>query len=111
MATQPRDEGPSPQPITITDSAGETVTLDAEYFRQAEEARCVRLAAPPLSDDELARLRRQHPKQAWYWTRAWQEGEREVDENIEAGRRGPVYSSADELQDALDRIPLADADV
>lgn len=30
--------------------------------------------------------------QAWFWTRRWQEGERQADEDIEAGR---VYSFPD----------------
>ena len=31
--------------------------------------------------------------QAWFWTREWQEGEREVDEDLRGGRvRGPFRS-------------------
>lgn len=111
MATQPQDEGSPAKPMRIADSTGETVTLDAEYFRRAEEARRARLTAPPLSEGELAHLREQYPEQAWYWTREWQEGEREADEDIDAGRCGPIYDSDEELQATLDRIPPRDADV
>ncbi len=36
--------------------------------------------------------------QAWFWSREWQEGEREVDEDIRAGRvRGP-FKTVDEIK-------------
>jgi hypothetical protein len=42
--------------------------------------------------------------QAWFWTEEWQAGERQVDEDIAAGRTiGPFYS-AEEMFDALDKI-------
>jgi len=40
--------------------------------------------------------------QAWFWTPAWQEGEREVDEHIAAGRT-TYFDSAEEFLAALDR--------
>jgi hypothetical protein len=39
--------------------------------------------------------------QAWFWTPEWQEGEREVDEAIAAGRT-TYFGSADEFLAALD---------
>lgn len=104
MATQPQDERTASAPITITDSTGETVTLDAAYFRRSAEARRARLALPPLSDEELAERRARYPDQAWYWTRERQDGEREVDGTTETGRHGPIFDGDEELQAALDAI-------
>ena len=39
--------------------------------------------------------------QAYFWTKRWQEGEREANEDIEAGRVG-VFDSVDELIKDLD---------
>jgi len=41
--------------------------------------------------------------QAWYWTPEWQEGEREADEQIARGELSPVFDSAEEMFDHLDR--------
>jgi len=40
--------------------------------------------------------------QAYFWTRKWQEGEREADEDIKAGRV-KSFDSVEELTDDLDR--------
>jgi hypothetical protein len=40
--------------------------------------------------------------QTWFWTPEWQEGEREVDEHIAAGRT-TYFDSVDEFLAALDR--------
>jgi hypothetical protein len=40
--------------------------------------------------------------QAWFWTPAWQEGEREVDHAIATGDLSPVFSTLDELFSDLD---------
>lgn len=40
--------------------------------------------------------------QAWFWTPEWQEGEREVDEALAAGR-ATYFDSAEEFLAALDR--------
>ena len=40
--------------------------------------------------------------QAWFWTPEWQEGEREVDEHLAAGRT-ERFDSVDEFLAALDR--------
>lgn len=39
--------------------------------------------------------------QAWYWTTEWQEGEREADEDIAAGRT-VKFGSVDEMDHELD---------
>jgi AbrB family looped-hinge helix DNA binding protein len=41
-------------------------------------------------------------EQAWFWTERWQRMEREVDEDIAAGRE-VTYDSADEFLDYLDK--------
>ncbi len=50
-------------------SDGETITLDEDYFQQQDVAIHARLAAPQLSDKELARRRAASPDEAWLWTR------------------------------------------
>ena len=37
------------------------------------------------------------PEQKWWWTEAWQKGEREAEEDIQAGRVSGPFKSADEL--------------
>jgi AbrB family looped-hinge helix DNA binding protein len=41
------------------------------------------------------------PTQAWFWTPEWQEGERQADEDIAAGR-GDRYESDEEFLAALE---------
>lgn len=36
--------------------------------------------------------------QAWFWTREWQEGEREVDEDLRAGRVLGPFRSMEEMK-------------
>lgn len=50
------------------------------------------------------------PEQAWFWTREWQEREREADEDLATGRV-TRYESDDEFLAALDeRTKPLDAD-
>lgn len=77
---------------TITDSDGETIMLDDDYFRRQDEERRARLAAPSLSDDDLAAMRAAHPEQAWFWMREWYDSEREIDEQRAAGIQGTIYT-------------------
>jgi hypothetical protein len=50
------------------------------------------------------------PEQAWFWTREWQEKEREADADLVAGR-STSYESDDDLLSALDkRTKPVDAD-
>jgi AbrB family looped-hinge helix DNA binding protein len=39
--------------------------------------------------------------QAWFWTAAWQAGEREASEELEAGK-GEIYESSDDFLASLD---------
>lgn len=39
--------------------------------------------------------------QAWFWTREWQEGEREAEEDIRAGRVTGAFKNIDELKKHL----------
>ncbi|MFC1937591.1 AbrB/MazE/SpoVT family DNA-binding domain-containing protein [Chloroflexota bacterium] len=41
--------------------------------------------------------------QAYFWTKKWQEGEKEADEDIKAGRV-KVFHSADELMNDLEQV-------
>jgi len=54
-------------------------------------------------------MREVDPEQAWFWTPEWQEGEREVDEDIAFGR-GTRYDSDEEFLAALeaDLKPLSE---
>ena len=45
------------------------------------------------------------PEQAWFWSKRWQEMERRVQEDIEAGRT----QSYDSVEDALSDLELGDA--
>lgn len=51
-----------------------------------------------------------NPDQAWFWTREWQEKEREADADLAAGR-GTRYEGDDDFLAALDeRMKPVDAD-
>lgn len=50
------------------------------------------------------------PDQAWFWTKEWQAGEREADEEIRSGR-GRVFYSEEEFLASLEEVALGDADV
>ncbi len=54
-------------------------------------------------------MREIDPKQAWFWTPEWQEGEREADEDIAAGRV-TRYDSDEQFLAALeaDLKPLSE---
>ncbi len=36
--------------------------------------------------------------QAWFWSREWQEGEREVDEDLRAGRVAGPFKTVEEMK-------------
>ncbi len=63
---------------------------------------------PPRTDEELAAMRAAHPNQAWFWTRAFYDGEREAEARRSAGDRGPVQYSTEEFLAFLDSRPAAD---
>jgi hypothetical protein len=41
----------------------------------------------------------------WFWGDEWQRGEREVDDFLASGKRGPVYTTFEDLKDHLERLP------
>lgn len=45
-----------------------------------------------------------HDDQAWYWTEAWQQGEREADEDIQRRRVSRPFDNEEELFKYLDRV-------
>ena len=49
----------------------------------------------------LSRLEVIHPEQAWFWTERWQKMEREVEEDIAAGRT-KTFDSVDDFINYLD---------
>jgi hypothetical protein len=50
------------------------------------------------------------PDQAWFWTREWQEKEREADEDLTAGRSTRYESDEDFLAALDERMKPLDAD-
>jgi len=50
-------------------------------------------------------------EQAWFWTREWQEREREADEDLAAGRVTRFESDEDFLTELDERTKPLDADV
>jgi hypothetical protein len=50
------------------------------------------------------------PEQAWFWTREWQEHEREADEDLAAGRATRFESDEDVLAELDERTKPLDAD-
>ena len=77
---------------------------------------------PGLAEDALFEaVRREdgvielHPKtvtdtdQAWFWTEAWQKGERQADEDIAAGRF-EVFDDVETFLAHLDAIPASELD-
>lgn len=51
---------------------------------------------------QLRAVRMVPAEQAWFWTREWQEGEREASEDIAAGRLSPVYKDMADMFDDMD---------
>lgn len=69
-------------------AAARTVT-DAVAVRRIEGAT---YPLPPRTDEELEAMRAAYPDQAWFWTRAWYDGEREADAEQAAGQFERYYS-------------------
>ncbi|MCX8103513.1 MAG: AbrB/MazE/SpoVT family DNA-binding domain-containing protein [Candidatus Bipolaricaulota bacterium] len=44
------------------------------------------------------------PDQAWFWTKEWQKGEREADEDIRAGRTYGPFDSVKEMMKHFEAI-------
>ena len=63
------------------------------------------LDAEVAGDGILLRPRQpRDPEQWWYWTEEWQAAEREIEDDLAADRRGPVFSSGAEFLAALREI-------
>ena len=87
--------------ISIPDDIREAAHLrDGEELEAEITAAGILLRTPQPID----------PNQAWFWTKEWQEGEREADEDIKAGR-GRVFYSDEEFLASLEEDALDDADV
>ena len=67
---------------------------------------------PPRTDQELAAMRAAHPDQAWFWTRAFYDKEREAEADAEArraaGEAPTIYYNEEEFFAFLDSRPAAD---
>lgn len=50
------------------------------------------------------------PGQAWFWTREWQEKEREADDDLAAGRVTSIDTDAEFLAALVERTKPLDAD-
>lgn len=46
------------------------------------------------------------PTQSWFWSKEWQEGEREVEEHIKKGRVSRVFNTAKQAVKALKKGKL-----
>lgn len=93
---------------TVTLSPDGQVTLPPE-IRAAAQFRAGEQILLEFTDQGIL-LRAIDPDQTWFWVPEWQEGEREVDEAIARGERGPIYHDTEEFLAALDHIPLPPAD-
>ena len=79
---------------------------DAAQLRDGEELEAEVTAVGIL----LRTFQPINPDQAWFWTKEWQAGEREADDDIKAGR-GRVFFSEEEFLASLEEDALDDADV
>lgn len=90
--------------------AGEQLDADRGYtVRRIEDAT---YPLPPRTDEELEAMRAAHPDQAWFWTRAFYDSEREAEAEAEvrraAGEQRTIYYSDEEFLAFLDSRPAAD---
>ena len=73
-----------------------------EEIREAAQLKEGDTVVIEVADDQGLVIRHIDPEQAWFWSREWHEGEREVDEAIARGERGTVYHSTEEFLAGLD---------
>ena len=79
--------GPKHQ-VTIPAEALERLGLEPGDFLEVQvDGEALRLVPQKLIPKD----------QAWFWTREWQEGEREAEEDIEQGRVSGPFDSVDQL--------------
>ena len=73
------------------------VTISAEVMKKLKLKQGDFLEIQATEDGVQLVPQRLIPRdQAWYWTKEWQEMEREADEDIASGRVSPIFDSADE---------------
>lgn len=60
----------------------------------------------PIREQAFALMQRLNPEQAWFWTEAWQAGEREVDRHLAAGAV-TTFATDEEFDAALDALDTA----
>lgn len=99
MATKPEPEGTAPQD-TLRDlvEVARRLTPDQQGVALTLLQRLAERRPPllPMTGEELAAMRAAYPDQAWFWTRAWYEGERDIDVRHAMGERGAIYFDDDE---------------
>lgn len=88
-------------PVLVRVSERGTLTLPAKLRAKAPKADMMEVV---LRDDGVYELRPRvtiDPSQAWFWTKEWQAGEREVDKAYAEGRYRTM--EADQFLAELDR--------
>ncbi len=79
------------------------ITIPEEIFKRLRLQPGDFLAIEAHEDNFVAVPQKLIPRdQAWFWTREWQEKEREADEDIAAGRVSGPFATAEELFRHLD---------
>jgi hypothetical protein len=63
-------------------------------------------AAKPRRPSDIDESEERDPDQAWYWTKEWQEAERQVDEDLSAGQ----YKIFDTMEEFLADLNSEDDD-
>jgi len=103
-------------PCKCKNAGGITMATEGAAPPSAEQGYSVRriegatFPLPPRSDEELATIREQHPDQAWFWTRAFYDSERQAEAEAEelAGQHCAVHYNTEEFQAFLESCPAAD---
>lgn len=84
-------------------TSGGHLELPAEA-RAALHLSVVRSVDVEVLADGVVLLRGRDPGQAWYWSADWQDGEREADGDLAAGR-SEVFDSDEEFERRLSTVP------
>ena len=89
-----------------------TITIPAEIRKAARLAEGDVVEVELTTDGILLRPKKLiDATQAWFWTPAWQAGEREAEDDLAAGRSEVFESDADFLAALEERAKPSDADV
>ena len=85
--------------MTIHVGSKHQLTLPKEIVRKARLSRGDALEVVCRGDEIILRPQIHVPRgQAYFWTKEWQAGERETEEDIKAGRIHGPFRSAKELK-------------